>query len=126
MKDLETEEDLSIWLDAFYEKLLADPITAPKFADLNLKQHMPKLVQFWAFVLLDKEGYKTNVFEKHIHLHLEKIHFDLWLKYFRETTDALYKGEKAEMAKQRATMLAGTFLYKITGDFHDFSVNSQM
>ena len=125
MKDLETEEDLDFWLHEFYKKLLADPITAPKFDQLNLEEHMPKLVQFWAFVLLDKEGYKTNVFERHVHLNLEKVHFDLWLKYFIETTDALFKGEKADMAKQRATMLAGTFLYKISGEFHDFSQKSE-
>ena len=40
-----------------------------------------------SFVLLEKEGYKTNVFEKHMFLGLEKIHFDKWLKYFFETTN---------------------------------------
>jgi hemoglobin len=121
MKDIETEEDISFWLHRFYEKLLSDPVTAPKFEDLDLKAHMPKLVQFWAFVLLDKPGYTTNVFEKHIHLNLEKVHFDLWLQYFRETIEQLFVGEKAEMAKQRVTLLATTFMHKISGEYHDFT-----
>ena len=121
MKDIETEEDISRWMHAFYEKLLVDEVTAPKFKDLDLPAHMPRLVQFWAFVLLDKSGYSTNVFEKHIHLHLEKAHFDVWLKYFRATTDEMFKGERAETAKQRVTLLATTFMHKLSGEYHDFS-----
>jgi hemoglobin len=121
MKDIETEEDISFWLHKFYEKLLADPVTAPKFEDLDLAAHMPKLVQFWAFVLLDKPGYTTNVFERHSHLNLEKEHFDVWLQHFRETTEQLFAGEKAEMAKQRVTLLATTFMHKISGEYHDFT-----
>jgi hemoglobin len=121
MKDIETEEDISRWMHAFYEKLLVDEVTAPKFKDLDLPAHMPRLVQFWAFVLLDKPGYSTNVFEKHIHLQLEKAHFDVWLKYFRATTDEMFKGERAETAKQRVTLLATTFMHKLSGEYHDFS-----
>jgi hemoglobin len=121
MKDIETEEDISRWMNAFYEKLLVDEVTAPKFKDLDLPAHMPRLVQFWAFVLLDKSGYSTNVFEKHIHLQLEKEHFDVWLNYFRATTDEMFKGERAETAKQRVTLLATTFINKLSGEYHDFS-----
>lgn len=124
MKDIETEEDISVWLHKFYEKLLADPVTAPKFEDINLKEHMPKIINFWAFVLLDKEGYRTNVFEKHVHLHLEKEHFSSWIRYFLETTDELFKGSKADTAKQRALMLASTFMHKISGEYHDFNPGS--
>jgi ferredoxin len=76
LKDIETENDIYQWQTAFYKHLLNDPITSPKFSHLNLEEHMPKIVAFWSFVLLEKEGYKTNVFEKHIHLNLEKIHFE--------------------------------------------------
>ncbi len=120
MNDIETEEDIAFWMDSFYRKLLTDEVTAPVFKGLNLEAHMPKLVDFWAFILLDKEGYKTNVFEKHIHLHLEKHHFDRWLLHFRSTTDDLFKGEKAELVKQRAKLLATTFYYKLHGVYEMF------
>ena len=118
--DIRDEADLGIWLHRFYEKLLADPVTAPKFADTNLPEHMPKIINFWAFVLLEKEGYKTNVFEKHVPLNLEKIHFERWIFHFKETTDELFEGPRAETAKQRAGLLASTFLHKISGEFHMF------
>lgn len=118
--DILNEDDISIWLNSFYGKLLGDPVTAPKFENLDLTEHMPKIINFWAFVLLEKEGYKTNVFEKHMHLNLEKVHFEKWISYFIETTDELFEGPNAETAKQRATLLATTFLHKISGDFHMF------
>lgn len=120
MQDILTEADIEQWQQAFYSKLLADPLTAPKFAHLDLPAHMPKIVAFWSFVLLEKEGYKTNVFEKHLHLNLEKIHFERWLHYFFETTDAMFAGKNADTAKQRVKLLASTFLHKLSGEFHMF------
>ncbi len=120
MNDILTEQDIEKWMHTFYEKLLSDKITAPKFESLNLKAHFPHLVNFWAFVLLEKEGYKTNVFEKHIPLNLEKIHFDTWLKHFINTTNELFKGENAEIAKQRVKLLASTFYHKIKGEWAEF------
>lgn len=118
--DILNESDLDIWLNQFYSKLLADPVTAPKFEHINLQEHMPKIISFWAFVLLEKEGYRTNVFEKHMHMNLEKVHFERWLLHFTETTDALFEGPNADIAKQRARLLATTFLHKISGEYETF------
>lgn len=120
MQDIKTEQDIALWQNAFYSKLLADPVTAPKFAHLDLPKHMPNIVAFWAFVLLEKEGYKTNVFEKHMFLGLEKIHFEKWLTYFFETTNKLYAGPIADTAKSRVKLLATTFLHKLSGEYHMF------
>jgi hemoglobin len=120
MKDIETEADIERWMRAFYVKLLNDKVTAPKFLELDLETHFPKLVNFWAFVLLEKEGYKTNVFDKHIHLKLEKEHFTTWLYHFNETTDELFSGEKAEIAKQRVKLIATTFYHKLHGEYEAF------
>ncbi len=64
------------------------------------------------FVLFDESGYKTNVFEKHLHLPIQTYQFDVWLTCFLETTNNLFIGEKAELAKQRATVLTQTFKSK--------------
>jgi len=119
-KDIETENDIYQWQTAFYKHLLNDPITSPKFSHLNLEEHMPKIVAFWSFVLLDKEGYKTNVFEKHIPLNLEKIHFEKWLNYFTATTNEMFSGPNASIALERVKLLASTFLHKLTGEYHGF------
>jgi hemoglobin len=120
MQDIQTEQDIELWQNTFYNKLIHDPVTSPKFENLNLPEHMPRIVQFWAFVLLEKEGYKTNVFEKHMHLNLEKKHFDKWLTFFFETTNEMFSGPNAEIAKQRVKLLATTFMHKINGEYDMF------
>ncbi len=120
MKDILTEEDVERWQSAFYAGLLADPVTSVKFEGLNLSEHLPRIVQFWSFVLLEKDGYKTNVFEKHLHLKLEKQHFEHWLTHFFKTTNDMFAGSNADIAKQRAKLLAVTFLHKLSGEYHMF------
>lgn len=96
----------------FYADLLKVEEIKPVFEGLDFEKHVPNIVSFWSFVLLDEEGYKTNVFEKHIQLPIKLHMFDTWLKIFTETVDSLFTGEKAEMAKQRATVLTYTFKSK--------------
>lgn len=96
----------------FYSQLLKDEEMKVVFDGIDFHHHVPKITDFWAFVLLEEEGYKTNVFDKHLHLPIQLHHFDIWLKNFIEAVDFLYIGEKAELAKQRATVLAYTFKSK--------------
>lgn len=112
MHDITNKADIRLLIDSFYKKLLAIPEMKPPFEGLDFEKHVPSIVHFWAFVLLDEEGYKTNVFDKHIHLPIKPGMFDTWLQVWVETVDSLFKGEKAELAKQRATILAFTFKSK--------------
>lgn len=113
--DIQTREDIARWMTQFYDRLIADEVTKGFFTHINLNDHLPHIVQFWCFVLLDEEGYTTNVFQKHAHLSLEEIHFRHWIRHFTETTDDLFSGEKAQLAKQRAKLLASTFYQKLSG-----------
>lgn len=113
--DIQSRQDIEKWMSAFYTKLMADEITKPKFLHLDLHAHLPKIINFWAFVLLDEEGYTTNVFNQHTHLDLEEIHFRKWIEHFVSTTDELFDGPKATLAKQRAKLLASTFWQKMSG-----------
>ena len=112
MKDIAVKDDITRLIDRFYEKLLADADVKHIFEPLDLADHLPKVVHFWSFVLLDEEGYRTNVFEKHLPLPLKPEHFDIWLGHFTAAVDEMFSGEKADMAKQRATVLVFTFKNK--------------
>ncbi len=112
MKDISTVEDIEKLVDKFYDKLMKDAATREKFEHLDLKVHLPKIVDFWAFILLDKAGYVSNVFEKHKHLNLEPIHFEHWLSLWNQTVGELFEGQKADLANQRAALLAFTFQSK--------------
>jgi hemoglobin len=112
MKDIADKKDIEQLIRTFYSRLLSIEEMKPPFEGLDFEKHIPHIVSFWSFVLLDEEGYKTNVFEKHISLPIKPHMFEIWLKTWIGTVDALYAGEKAELAKQRATSLAYTFKSK--------------
>jgi len=113
MKDISTYSDVEKLVSTFYDKLLNDPITSVKFQHLEIVHHLPKIVDFWAFILIDKPGYTGNVFDKHLHLNLEPQHFEIWVKYWIDTVHQLYEGPKAELAIQRAQILSYTFQSKL-------------
>lgn len=99
---------------SFYESLLTEESMKPMFAHIDFEKHMPHMVAFWSFVLLDEAGYTTNVFDKHVNLGIKKEHFKTWLIHFENTVNSHFEGEKAELAKQRANLIAYTFEKKLT------------
>lgn len=113
MKEIISAEDVTQLVDAFYSKVLKDEDLAPFFTKLDLGMHLPKMVHFWSFVLLDEPGYTTNVVEKHLNMPLEHKHFERWLALFHETIDELFEGEKVTLAKQRAAVIGWTIESKI-------------
>ena len=116
LKDIENYEDIELLVSNFYDKLLEDTITKDKFKHLDIKAHLPKIVDFWAFILIDKPGYTGNVFDKHLHLSLEPAHFERWIEFWTKTVNELFKGPKAELAVQRALLLSYTFQSKLYGN----------
>jgi len=112
MKDIASKADIELLIHTFYSKLLQNEGMQKVFEGLNFEAHIPQIVHFWSFVLLDEPGYRTNVFDKHLRLPIQLPQFDQWLATFTSTVDELFVGEKAEMAKQRATVLSFTFKSK--------------
>jgi hemoglobin len=112
VKDITNRQDIEILIRHFYDNLLTHEEIRPAFAGLDFEKHIPQIVHFWSFVLLDEEGYRTNVFDKHRNLPIKPQNFDLWLQVFTDTVNSLYKGEKADLAILRATVLAHTFKSK--------------
>ena len=111
--EITTEDHVNQLVRVFYNKVLKDELLSPHFAGINLQDHLPRISAFWALILIDKEGYKGNVFDKHAHLNINNTHFDRWVALFTQTVDELYTGEKAELAKQRAKLLQYTFVSKL-------------
>ncbi len=113
MKDIETKEDISLLVNEFYSKVLEDESLAPFFSDLDFEKHMPKMIHFWSFALLNEPGYTTNVVEKHLHMPLKEEHFQKWISLFNETVDSNFSGEVAKQANQRAMLIGWTIKSKI-------------
>jgi hemoglobin len=108
-----TQEHVDQLVGTFYGKVLRDDLLSPYFDGVDLEHHLPRISAFWALILIDKEGYKGNVFDRHAHLDINNTHFDRWVALFTQTVDELFMGEKAELAKQRAKLLAYTFVSKM-------------
>lgn len=113
MNDISTREDISIFVNEFYSRVLKDEQLAPFFSKLNFENHLPKMIHFWTFALLNEPGYTTNVVEKHLNMPLKAEHFESWLNHFSETIDSLFKGEIANQAKQRAALIGWTIKSKM-------------
>lgn len=113
INDIRNKQDIVQFVDQFYSKVMKDDILRPFFSDINLQNHLPKMVNFWSFVLLDEPGYTTDVTKVHINMPLTKMHFDRWIALFNETIDQHYAGPIADNAKSRAFTMRWTMESKI-------------
>jgi hemoglobin len=113
IRDITNSSDVELLVKTFYSNLLLNEVVKPIFEQVDFEKHMPHMIAFWEFVLLDKEGYKSNVFDKHVNLPLKAEHFAIWLTTFENTVHSLFIGEKANMAIQRAQTIAYSFESKM-------------
>ncbi len=108
--------DIQSIVDEHYRQLLDDPFTSPKFQHINLPEHMPRIYNFWSFVLnvdAAEHPYRGSAFEPHARLHLEHRHFETWMKYLFNAIDRHYEGEVAEIWKGKAGQMGILFEYKL-------------
>jgi hemoglobin len=112
-KDIESRADIEKLMQTFYDKLLQDPLMSPHFEKTDFSHHMPRIVGFWSFVLLDEPMQIGNVFDAHRHLKIDERHFDRWISTFCTTVDAYFEGKIAEKAKQNAQVIGYTFQSKM-------------
>lgn len=113
MTDIKTYEDCIILIEKFYAKLLSDKDISHYFAELDLKTHIPRVADFWAFILVDKAGYSNNMMAAHAKLALGEKDFKQWLRLFHETIQENFEGEKANLAIERSKLIAWTMSSKM-------------
>jgi len=118
--DIKTRADIELLVKSFYEKLLIDPQVGHIFtsvARVNLEKHLPVMFDFWENALFYTGGYTGNPMKMHEALNrlypLEEAHFKQWVSLFVSTVDALFEGEKAALAKQRAISISEVMQIKI-------------
>ncbi|MEO6131957.1 MAG: group III truncated hemoglobin [Saprospiraceae bacterium] len=119
MSDITTEEDIKILINAFYDRVKQDDVIGYIFnevANVNWSHHLPRMYAFWEFLLLGGESYQGNPFEVHRKLNekvpLVSAHFDRWLELFNKAVDENFTGLNAEEAKNKAKLIALTWIPK--------------
>jgi hemoglobin len=111
--ELNTRENIELFVDRFYERLLADEQLAPIFVDvaeIDLAVHLPHIKNYWCKLLLGEQDYKRHTMNIHRQLHGKRplVHADFqrWLSFFLSTVDDHFSGTNAERAKRVATSIA--------------------
>lgn len=119
-KDIENRGDITMLVNAFYDKVRADDVIGFIFNDIvkiNWETHLPLMYDFWDNALFFTGTYTGNPMNLHQHLHhirpLDSRHFSQWVQLFIITVDELFEGEKATLAKQRASSIASIMKAKI-------------
>jgi hemoglobin len=114
--DIETRADVERLVRTFYGRALPDPMIGFLFTDIakmDLEAHIPVIASFWETILLGAKSYAGGAFRPHAELHLQvplrSAHFQRWLVLWTETVDALFAGERAELAKAHALRVARAF-----------------
>ena len=117
MNDIQSSADIKLLVDTFYSRIrqhaLLGPVFATRIADDNWQPHLEKMYRFWGTLLLYTQEYSGSPFDKHIGLMIGAEHFKEWLALFDDTVDSLFKGDVANIAKERAHNIALTFEYKL-------------
>lgn len=119
-KDIENSADIELLINTFYDKVKLSPVIGYIFyevAKVNWTTHLPKMYTFWNSLLLGEQRFMGDPMKKHIdlskHTAMTEAEFSEWLLLFSQTVDSLFKGEKAEEAKGRASNIAQLMLFKI-------------
>ena len=120
--DIVDISDIRILIDSFYQKVKSDETLGPIFntiAHVDWDHHLPRMYAFWEFLLLGGETYQGNPIEPHQRLNqkiqLKKEFFDRWLVLFRQAVDENFSGKIAEEAKNKAMLIAMTWIPKFEG-----------
>ncbi|MFZ4797171.1 MAG: group III truncated hemoglobin [Bacteroidia bacterium] len=110
INDIESNVDIEILVNSFYEKVKKDEQISHFFKHINWKTHMPTMYVFWENVLFYTGSYVGNPMllhqSIHEHMPLSKIDFDQWIHLFNETIDENYEGKMAEAMKERANNIS--------------------
>lgn len=121
-RDLDTRAEVHDLVIRFYREVIFDPLLAPMFeevAEVDWTLHIPKLIDYWARVLLRQPGYDGYILGAHQQVHeLESFqveHFDRWYGLFAETVDAGWSGPVAETAKRHAARTANVLARRLLG-----------
>lgn len=123
MQDISTQADVMQLVNTFYDKVKKDDTIGFIFNETigdHWHMHLPQMYKFWDMVLLGRPGYEGYPTKKHTALDrkipLQQGHFDRWLELWNETVDALFAGDIAKQAKDKAKLMADLIMIKITDD----------
>ncbi len=120
MHDITGIDDLVPLVNTFYGSVREDSLLGPIFNTIigdHWDRHLSIMYGFWNSVLFGVEGYRGQAVGKHVQVDrqipLQQHHFDRWIQLWRQTVDALFDGEKAQLIKARAHTMLQLIQFKV-------------
>ncbi|MFT5581006.1 MAG: hemoglobin [Psychromonas sp.] len=113
MQKLDSKDKVELLITTFYDAAVKNEIIGHFFKHVDFEAHMPRMIGFWSFLLIDEAGYKGNVIEKHMGMPLEKIHFDEWVRLFVENAESLFDEDAVKLIKEKLVVLRWTMESKL-------------
>jgi len=116
--DIVSRDDVFSLVTNFYGKVRQDELLGGIFnkAISNWDEHFEHLTDFWESNLFFKKSYTGDPIGKHVAVDeandgsIGALHFGHWLNLWYQTVDAMFEGEVAQIAKNRARNM-GTFIH---------------
>ncbi len=113
--DVATPTDVHDLVITFYREIGFDELLEPIFgevAEVDWAEHIPRLIDYWCWILFGQAGYGGAVTKVHRHLHalrpIEAAHSDRWYALWAASVDARWAGPHADHAKRHAaTLMSG-------------------
>jgi hemoglobin len=120
--DLTTSAHVHDLVVAFYREIMLDELLEPVFGDVaevDWVEHIPRLIDYWCWVLLGVPKYEGTVTTTHRHLHglhpLEAEHCDRWFALWVRCVEQRWEGRNAERAKRHASMMMAGLAKRVFG-----------
>ncbi len=121
--DIASRDDVATLVEDFYNRCFADDLLGPVFVDvarLDLRAHLPRMVDFWMTVLFRAGLYDGNVLDVHVALHdrhpLTAELLDRWLETWTATVSDTFAGEVADRAVLQARRFAWSMSRRLMGE----------
>jgi len=113
--DLSTPAQVHDLVTTFYREIVFDDLLEPVFgevAEVDWAEHIPRLIDYWCWILFATHPYPGAVTRTHRHLHglqaIEPAHCDRWFELWTRCIDERWSGPCADHAKRHAhTLMAG-------------------
>lgn len=104
-------------VDAFYDRVRADPLIGPVFAERisDWGPHLEQMRLFWSSVALMSGVYHGRPMPKHLPLPVDARHFDRWLELFEATAENVCPPAAAAHFIERARRIAESLELGIAG-----------
>ena len=131
LMDLDSKENIALFVELFYGKMLKDPVLAPIFLDvanIDIREHFGHIRAYWEKLLLGEEDYQRHTMNIHRALHskrpLTNADFQRWLDFFTATINENFSGPYADKARKIAHHIAECMNIRIVHDSFEMPKHS--